>query len=332
MQKNILGLFLLCTYILANGLLRAIDISDSEEQAYQRTKHKRVCHIDGLAGNHKIELCDLINRFKPVLVDPTPYRNALLLSGPPGTGKTTIAEKIAHMTNAQFIHKSAASFVTYKQGSGAQMVRDTFEKEVEPALKNGKVVLFIDEVDAFTRERSHKDSEDHANALLELMQKVTVYRKRSQLLIVVATNKKELLDDGVVSRFREIEVPLPDKQICYEIFEHHLNQFVHKLDKQQIKNLALQVYQARLSGRDIEDVVQDAYLRSSAVGATKILFGALSDLTEDACHKKKLVHRKKEEEEAEVKKEKEIRDLQLKTLRHEENERFYQRFIAPQKQ
>ena len=155
-----------------------IDIDDPEEEAYQRSKGTQTCHIEGMAGNHPFELCALIRHFSAISL--VYFRNSFLLYGPPGTGKSCIAERIAHQADAKFIRKSAASMVTSMQGSGAEAIRVIFDNEVDPALNEGKVVLFIDEIDAFTKARSFHSNDDHVNALLELMQKVTEYKDKKK--------------------------------------------------------------------------------------------------------------------------------------------------------
>ena len=159
------------------------------------------------------------------------------------------------------------------------------------------------------------------------MQKISAYKDRKQLLIIVATNKRELLDQGIISRFKEIEINSPDREMCISIFNHYLNQYPHNLSN-KIFELATQAYNAQLSCRDIENIVSEAYLKGEGTGATKILYGALVDVLNEMIEKKKEEQQKKREEEEEIKKEKEMRDLRLKEMRDTETERFRRRFIC----
>ncbi len=92
-----------------------------------------------LVGEGKI-LKDLINN------DKVP---SMILWGPPGSGKTTIARIIAHETEAYFIEISAIS-------SGVKEVRKSIEMAKSYARLGTKTMLFIDEVHRFTK--SQQDS------------------------------------------------------------------------------------------------------------------------------------------------------------------------------
>ncbi len=92
-----------------------------------------------LVGEGKI-LKDLINN------DKVP---SMILWGPPGSGKTTLARIIAHETEAYFIEISAIS-------SGVKEVRKSIEMAKSYARLGTKTMLFIDEVHRFTK--SQQDS------------------------------------------------------------------------------------------------------------------------------------------------------------------------------
>ncbi len=74
-----------------------------------------------------------------------------LLIGPPGTGKTLLAKAVAGEAGVPFFSMSGSDFVEMFVGVGASRVRDTFRQAKEKAPS----ILFIDEIDAIGRARSH---------------------------------------------------------------------------------------------------------------------------------------------------------------------------------
>jgi len=87
----------------------------------------------------------------------------VLLSGPPGTGKTMLARALAGESNCTFIAESATNFVTKYVGSGPEAIRDLFAR----ARQYAPSIVFIDEIDAIGRDRSSISSghTGHAEAL-----------------------------------------------------------------------------------------------------------------------------------------------------------------------
>ena len=70
--------------------------------------------------------------------------HSMILWGPPGTGKTTLAELIAHYTNANVIRISAVT-------SGVKDIRAAMDKAEDNARYNQQTLLFVDEVHRFNK-------------------------------------------------------------------------------------------------------------------------------------------------------------------------------------
>jgi putative ATPase len=69
---------------------------------------------------------------------------SMILWGPPGVGKTTIAMIIARMTNAEFINFSAVT-------SGIKEIKEVMLKAAESKQRGNRTVLFIDEIHRFNK-------------------------------------------------------------------------------------------------------------------------------------------------------------------------------------
>ena len=70
--------------------------------------------------------------------------HSMILWGPPGTGKTTLAELIAQYTNASVLRISAVT-------SGVKDIRAAMDKAEDNARYNQRTLLFVDEVHRFNK-------------------------------------------------------------------------------------------------------------------------------------------------------------------------------------
>ncbi|KAG0696210.1 P-loop containing nucleoside triphosphate hydrolase protein [Suillus ampliporus] len=139
----------------------------------------------------------------------------VLLHGPPGCGKTLLANAIAGELGVPFINISAPSIVSGMSGESEKTLRDTFEeaKRVAPCL------LFIDEIDAITpkRESAQREMERRIVAqFLTCMDDMSWEKTENKPVIVIgATNRPDSLDAALrrAGRFdHEISMGVPDEE------------------------------------------------------------------------------------------------------------------------
>lgn len=135
-----------------------------------------------------------------------------LLVGPPGTGKTLLARAIAGEAGVPFFTISGSDFVEMFVGVGASRVRDMFEQ----AKKNAPCIVFIDEIDAVGRARGvgmGGGNDEREQTLNQLLVEMDGFEANEGVIIVAATNRKDVLDPALLrpGRFdRQITVPNPD--------------------------------------------------------------------------------------------------------------------------
>ncbi|MBP6000720.1 MAG: ATP-dependent zinc metalloprotease FtsH [Flavobacterium sp.] len=183
-----------------------------------------------------------------------------LLVGPPGTGKTLLAKAVAGEANVPFFSLSGSDFVEMFVGVGASRVRDLFKqaKEKSPAI------IFIDEIDAVGRARGKNNmtgaNDERENTLNQLLTEMDGFGTNSNVIVLAATNRADVLDKALLraGRFdRQIYVDLPDIRERKEIFEVHLKP-LKKSEELDTEFLAKQT--PGFSGADIANVCNEAAL------------------------------------------------------------------------
>lgn len=151
-------------------------------------------------------------------------RHRVLLAGPPGNGKTSLAEGIADALNAPFLIVRYEAIIGSYLGETAQRIEQVFEH-----ARSRQCVLFFDEFDAIGKERGdlHETGEIKRVVSSLLLQ---IDALPSYVVVVTASNHPELLDRAVWRRFQvRLELPMPKQGQVEEWFRRFEARSGHSL-------------------------------------------------------------------------------------------------------
>jgi cell division protease FtsH len=240
-----------------------------DEKTDIKTSFKDVAGLEGA----KEEIQEIVEFLK----NPEKYTNlggkipkGALLVGPPGTGKTLLAKAVAGEAQVPFFSLSGSDFVEMFVGVGASRVRDLFKQAKEKA----PAIIFIDEIDAVGRARGKNNmsggNDERENTLNQLLTEMDGFGTNSNVIVLAATNRADVLDKALMraGRFdRQIFVDLPDIRERAEIFKVHLAP-LKKIEGLDTDFLAKQT--PGFSGADIANVCNEAALIAARNNKTAV--------------------------------------------------------------
>jgi transitional endoplasmic reticulum ATPase len=168
-----------------------------------------------------------LQQLQTVIEDPESARRfgvdpptGLLLAGPPGTGKTTIAKVLAAQARCSFYPIAGADVISKWVGESERNIRQLFER----ARENRPSIIFIDEIDAIAGRRGDIGMGAHDSHVNQLLAEIDGIAGQRGVFIVGATNRPDQIDPALLRGgrlSRTIVLGLPDEQGRLEMLRLH---------------------------------------------------------------------------------------------------------------
>lgn len=249
-----------------------------------------------VADNVKKELeyfIDFLKKPKEYLRKGVRIPKGVLMFGPAGTGKTSLAKVVATESGVSFLEIGADVLAN----KGADEVHRIFRT----ARKYAPAVLFIDEVDAIGKDRQMTLNSATLNALLTEMDGFKKIDDKP-VFVMAATNLGNQIDRALSRRFdRTLFIDIPDgkgrkrmldRLICkhrhmFDISDEKIDSVVRRLDGRSfadIENLIeAALREAIRSGKSVDDILLDEVLENLKYGEVREA-GSLEAIKRTAYH------------------------------------------------
>jgi len=178
----------------------------------------------------------------------------VMLSGPPGSGKTLLAKAVATESEANFISIKGPEVMSKWVGESEKAVRMIFKKAKQVA----PCIVFLDELDAIAHRRgTDNDSGVSERVVNQLLTSMDGLETLEGVVIIGATNRPDMIDPALLrsGRFdRILLVPAPDKAARLEILKVHTKEM--PLEGVDLEELAVEL--DGYTGADIEGLCREA--------------------------------------------------------------------------
>lgn len=283
-----------CSWLSAEQLQQLIQCSDlPKKQVLKNTEENVDCQESVRIGEERFWLPGrerLSEFFEHQVVDFFRHKEAyermgihtlpaILLYGPPGSGKTFTVSKLAEFLRLPCFEANSETVASPYIHQTGKLISELFAKAIQAAPS----ILIIDEIEAYLGKREGA-SDHHIEEVDEFLRNIPMAIEK-QVLIIGMTNHLDMIDPAVLrkGRFDQIlEVEMPGKKEVRDALHHLLAKIP------QSESLQMDVYAEKLTGHPLSDVaflVREAARRTVRLGKEKIDDEVLSEVLQEICVK-----------------------------------------------
>jgi transitional endoplasmic reticulum ATPase len=183
--------------------------------------------------------------------------NGMLLYGPPGCGKSFIAEKFAEEAGYNYVFVKSSDLASIYVHGSQEKIGALFEE----ARKNAPTILNFDEFEALVPNRSNINNSSESGEVNEFLSQMNNCGK-DRVFVIASSNRPDLIDPAVRRRGRLdqiIYIPVPDKEAREGLFRIHMKD---RPAEENIDYSRLAAMTANYVASDIAYIVNDAATRA----------------------------------------------------------------------